>query len=137
MKILIAVVKVLNLVFNAIGFIPSLLLNLIAKDKLRGTKKTVGYTFFVYDSVLSFSYQKHACPAFWLTPVFFFLSKNFIDVNHYVTGIIVTLFAYAVGWGIEFYQRFTKKGEFDPWDAHVMFWFSLLANCLIILKLNI
>lgn len=121
--------KIVNKVVQPINW----LFDKVALDKLRGKEKLVGYTFFVYDKVLAYSYQRHAGLAFWFTIPLYFILMEFTNFSDVITALIASFLMYAFGWLIEFYQKFTGKGEFDGWDAHVMLFFALLSTFLMTL----
>ena len=42
---------------------------------------------------------------------------SFIAVNLIMQVLILAILLVIFAWGIEYYQRFTKSGTFDHWDA--------------------
>lgn len=114
------------------------LLNKIAFKDLKGGEIGTGYTLFVYDSVLSYGYQKHAGASlyfgmlsFWL---FIILSMYFgLEYNDVELALANSVVWYAIGWIIEFTHKFKENRVYDPWDAHVMLPFALLGSFLMVL----
>ena len=84
-------------------------------------------TWIAYDK------QKHGVLAIWLSVApFFILSQNF--TTSLIAAPIVFVFATAVAWGIEFYQKwFTTDRVFEVKDATIMMKVSAITLILLCL----
>jgi hypothetical protein len=132
-KLLVIVVNTISKVLNFAVQPINWLLDKIALKKLRGTEKIVGYTFFVFDKVLAYSYQRHASLAFWFSMPLYFMLMEFTNFSDVLTALLASAIMYLFGWFIEIYQKVSGKGEYDAWDAHVMLFFALLSTFLLTL----
>lgn len=69
--------------------------------------------------------QFHGSWGIWITLAVFFVSLRLVETDYSVEtdiarALISCLITFVVGLGIEFYQKATKKGEWDVKDAVIM-----------------